>query len=110
MATVAPTAATWTWPPEVKTLADELRVTAYLQPVYEMTQEVYRKAPLTLQVDEDPEIPNDRRVLFEVDVTGHAGVDQGAATVDLGEDAREAACVDVAGGHDVVEAGQALGG
>jgi hypothetical protein len=70
MATVAPTAATWTWPPDVKTLADELGVTAYLQPVYEMTQEVYRKAPLTLQVDEDPEIPNDRRVLFEVDVTG----------------------------------------
>jgi hypothetical protein len=70
MATVVPTAAMWTWPPDVATLAAKLGVTEYLQPVYEMTQRVYGSVPLNPQVDEDPEIPDDRRILMEVDVTG----------------------------------------
>jgi hypothetical protein len=70
VATVAPTAVTWTWPKDVLALAAELGVSDYLQPVFEMTRHVYRSAPLTVQIDEDPEIPNDRRILLEVDVTG----------------------------------------
>jgi len=70
MATVAPIAATWTWPPDVATLAAKLGVTQYLQPVDEMTRRVYSGSPVTVRVDEDPEIPEDRHILFEADVTG----------------------------------------
>jgi hypothetical protein len=69
MATVAPTTATWTWPPDVKELAAEWGVTAYLEPVYEMTRRIYGNAPVTVLVDEDPEIANDRRILMEANVT-----------------------------------------
>ena len=70
MSIVAPTVATWTWPPDVKELAAELGVTAYLQPVYEMTRRVYAGSRIIVSIDVDPEVEGDRHILFEADVTG----------------------------------------
>ena len=57
---------------------------------------------------EDGVLPH-RLAALEVDVSGHAGMDQRAAAVDLGQDAGEAAGIDVTAGHDLVQAGEALG-
>src|SRR5438552_5512520 len=70
MATVAPTAATWTWPPEVLAYAEEQGVSTYLDPLLDATRRAFPQAPLQVYVEEDPEIAGERHIVFLVDVTG----------------------------------------
>lgn len=56
-------------PPEVLTFAAEQGVTDYLPAVLEMTRRIFPDVPLTVLVEDDPEIANDRHIVFEVDVT-----------------------------------------
>lgn len=57
-------------PPEVLCFAGEQGVTAYLQAVLDLTRAVFPERPVAMYVDEDPEIANDRHIVFDVDVTG----------------------------------------
>ena|SRR5262245_56983984 len=70
MATVAPTAATWTWPPDVLRFAAEQGVSAYLDPLLDATRRTFPGTPIETVIEDDPELPDDRRILFRVDVTG----------------------------------------
>src|SRR5437588_8263017 len=56
--------------PEVLALAAEQGVTAYLQPVLDLTHAVFPDRPVAVFVDEDLEIANDRHIILDVDVTG----------------------------------------
>ena len=56
-------------PPEVQTFAEEQGVTAYLPAVLEMTRRLFPQAPMTVLVEDDPEIANDRHIVLEVAVT-----------------------------------------
>ena len=64
-----------TVPPEVTAFAAEAGVTAYLPAVLAMTRRLFPAAPLTVQLDIDPEIPDDRHIIVLVDVSGMS-VDQ----------------------------------
>jgi hypothetical protein len=57
-------------PPEVSAFAAEAGVRDYLLPVVEMTRRLFPMAPLSVFVEVDPEIPNERYIVLEVDVTG----------------------------------------
>jgi hypothetical protein len=70
MATVAPTAATWTWPPDVLAFAAEQGVSAYLDPLLHAARRAFPGAALEIDVEDNPEVANDRRIVFRVDVTG----------------------------------------
>ena len=70
MATVAPTAATWTWPPDVLAFAAAQGVSAYLNPLLDATRRVFPGTSLETVVEDDPEVADDRRIVFRVDVTG----------------------------------------
>jgi DNA-binding transcriptional LysR family regulator len=70
MATVAQTAATWTWPPDLLAFAAEQGVSAYLDPLLDATRRAFPRAPLETVIEDDPEVPDDRRIVFRVDVTG----------------------------------------
>jgi hypothetical protein len=56
-------------PKEVSAFAAEAGVSPYLTPVLEMTRRLFPTAPLTVLIEEDPEIPNDRHIVLEVDVS-----------------------------------------
>ena len=56
--------------PEVAAFAAEAGVSEYLIPVVEMTRRRFPTAPLTVLVEDDPEIPNERYLVIEADVTG----------------------------------------
>jgi hypothetical protein len=56
--------------PDVVTFAAEQGVTAYLYPVLEMTGQIFQNCPMTVTVDEDPEIANDRHIVVDVGVYG----------------------------------------
>jgi hypothetical protein len=55
-----------TVPPEVTAFAAEAGVTAYLPAVLAMTRRLFHAAPMTVQLDIDPEEPEDRRILIGV--------------------------------------------
>jgi len=56
-------------PPEVTAFAVEHGVAAYLPTMLETTQRLFPNAHrLAVRVTEDPEIANDRHLVFEVDV------------------------------------------
>jgi hypothetical protein len=55
---------------EVLAFAAEQGVTAELAAVWEMTRRIFPNAPLTVLVEEDPEIANDCHIVFEVDAAG----------------------------------------
>jgi DNA-binding transcriptional LysR family regulator len=75
MSTAASTAATWTWPPEVLAFAAEQGVSAYLDPLLDATRRNFPGAALEVEVADDPEVANDRRIVFRVDVTGWSADD-----------------------------------
>jgi hypothetical protein len=50
--------------PEVHAFAAEQGVTPYLPGVVEMTQRVYPSAALSVVVEDDPEIANDRHIVI----------------------------------------------
>ncbi len=55
-------------PAEVSAFADEQGVAAYLPPALELTHRVFATARrLAVLVEDDPEIPDDRHMVFEVD-------------------------------------------
>jgi hypothetical protein len=56
-------------PPEVLAFAAEAGVTDYLPAVLEMTRRIFPDVPPTVLVEDDPEIANDRHIVFQVDVT-----------------------------------------
>jgi hypothetical protein len=53
-------------PPEVLTFAAEQGVAAYLPAVVQMTRQLFPHSPLTVQVEDDPEIANDRHIVLIV--------------------------------------------
>ncbi|MBI3465768.1 MAG: hypothetical protein HY000_22355 [Planctomycetes bacterium] len=58
-------------PPEVVAFAGAQGVSAFLPAILEMTQRKFPDAQrLAIQVEEDPEIPDDRHIVIEVDVAG----------------------------------------
>jgi hypothetical protein len=57
-------------PPEVAAFAAEQGVSAYLPAVLEMTRRIFPHNPITILLEDDPEIANDWHIVFEVDVTG----------------------------------------
>ena len=56
--------------PDVLAFASTQGVMKYLHPVLQMTDQVFRNRPITVSIDEDPEIVNDRHIIVDVDVTG----------------------------------------
>lgn len=64
------TATSWTWPAEVLAFAAEQGVTAYLEPVLEMTRRLFPDRPITAEVAADYEIPDERYITVWVEVTG----------------------------------------
>jgi hypothetical protein len=52
--------------PEVWAFAEEKGAAAYLPAVLEMTRRVFPTAPLKVFVEEDPEIADERSIVFEV--------------------------------------------
>jgi hypothetical protein len=60
-----------TFPADVTALAAESGVTDYLIPVYEMTRRVFPGASgITAVVDDDPELEDERRIVFNVEIGG----------------------------------------
>jgi hypothetical protein len=57
-------------PPEVWTFAAERGVSDYVYPLLEMTHRAFQGRPLTVLLEEDPEICDDRHIVIEADVTG----------------------------------------
>jgi hypothetical protein len=53
-------------PPEVAAFAGEQGVLSYLPAVMEMTQRIFPNSALKVQVEDDPEIANDRHLIIEV--------------------------------------------
>jgi hypothetical protein len=53
-------------PPEVLIFAAEQGVSDYLPAVVEMTRQLFPHCPLTVQVEDDPEIVNDRHIVLIV--------------------------------------------
>lgn len=62
-------------PAEVHELAASSGVTDYLAPILEMTRRLFPFAPICVLLDIDPEIPGDRCVRIEVDVSRNMDVD-----------------------------------
>jgi hypothetical protein len=56
--------------PDILAFAAEQEVMPYLQPLLEMTRQVFNGRPVSVSVDEDPEIANDRHIVIDVDVSG----------------------------------------
>jgi hypothetical protein len=67
MAAPTTAATAWEWPADVLAFAAERQVQSYLEPLLEVTRQVFPTAPsITIYVDEDPEILDDRHIVFEV--------------------------------------------
>jgi hypothetical protein len=57
-------------PPEVWTFAAEQGASDYVYPLIELMQRLFPGRPLTVLLEDDPEIVNDRHIVIEADVTG----------------------------------------
>jgi hypothetical protein len=57
-------------PPEVLAFAAEQRVSEYLPIVLALARRLFPREPMTVRVDDDPEIEDYRKIAIEVDVTG----------------------------------------
>jgi hypothetical protein len=57
-------------PVEVLALATEQGVSDYLMAILQMTRRTFPESPLTVSVDSDPEIANDRHILVGVNAHG----------------------------------------
>jgi hypothetical protein len=59
----------WTWPPEVLAFAKTAGVADYLDPLLQETRALFPTAPpRRVMVEDDPEIPNDRHIVWEIDI------------------------------------------
>jgi hypothetical protein len=57
-------------PVDVLDFAKEHNVVDHLQPLLSITRQVFPAAPISLRIDDDPEIADYRTIRYEVDVTG----------------------------------------
>jgi hypothetical protein len=57
-------------PADVAAFAAERGVADYLPAVQVMTERVFPNAPVTVRLEDDPEIVDERHIVFEVDVAG----------------------------------------
>ena len=64
--TPAPQAPSLDVPPEVHSFAEEQGVRGYLPAVLEMTRGLFPSVPIIVQVEDDPEIANDRHIVLVV--------------------------------------------
>lgn len=55
-------------PPDVLAFAARQAVSPFLPAVLELTNRVFPTAEPTVRLDDDPELPGDRHILFEVEV------------------------------------------
>jgi hypothetical protein len=61
-----PTTTPWTWSPEVLAFAKEQNVAQYLEPLLEVTRQLFPTTQsLKVYVDQDPEIRDLRSIVFE---------------------------------------------
>jgi hypothetical protein len=66
-AATVPTA--WQWPADVLAFADQQGIRAYVEPLWEATRQVFPTArELTVTVEDDPELRDDRYIVFDVRV------------------------------------------
>lgn len=56
-------------PSEVLAFAAEQGVSACLPAVLEITQRIFPDAHLSVRIEDDPEIPHDRHIVFDLDVS-----------------------------------------
>ena len=56
--------------PEVLSFAAEQQVLPFFEPVLGLTRRIFPARPITVGVEEDPEIANERHILIDVDATG----------------------------------------
>ena len=56
--------------PDVLAFAAEQGASPCLDRLLEMTSRVFQTNPITVTVEEDPEIANDRHIVMDVDVSG----------------------------------------
>src|SRR5881227_3777083 len=71
MAAPATTATEWQWPADVLALAAESKVQQYLDPLLEMTRQVFPTARwLKVYVAQDPELRDVQFIVFDVQVAG----------------------------------------
>jgi hypothetical protein len=62
-------AAAWQWPADVLEFAETSNVRQYLDPLLEVTRRVFPTARrIQVSVEDDPEIRDDRHVVFDVQV------------------------------------------
>ena len=71
---VATTAGLPSIPSDVLDLAARSELTARIEPILMMTQEVFRGCSMALRVEQDAEIESEQHIVIEVDVT-HWSVD-----------------------------------
>ena len=55
-------------PPDVMKFAVEQGVAAYLPPVLQMTEQIFPYVPLSVLLEDDPEIANDRHIVVALRV------------------------------------------
>jgi hypothetical protein len=69
MSTVTPAATAWQWPDDVVAFAARQQVQSYLDPLLEALRRLFPTAQsLHVQMTDDPEIRDDRHIVFEVRV------------------------------------------
>jgi hypothetical protein len=57
-------------PLDILDFAGEQDAVQNLRPVLTITRTAFPSAPIRLRLEDDPEVPDDRRIVVEVDVTG----------------------------------------
>jgi hypothetical protein len=79
MSAPIPTATAWQWPADVLEFATRENVRQYLDPLLEATRRVFPSARrIQVSLEADPEIRDDRHIVFDVQVPG-LGVAQARA-------------------------------
>jgi hypothetical protein len=81
MSTVTPAATGWHWPSDVVNFATQNQVQAHLDPLRDLLRRLFPTASsLCVFLEDDPEIPDDWHIVFEVRVSPADVVDYLAAT------------------------------
>jgi hypothetical protein len=57
-------------PDDVLEFARDQDITSGLHPLLAITRTVFPTAPIALRLEDDPEVPNDKHIVVEVDVSG----------------------------------------
>ncbi len=57
-------------PFDVLEFAGDRAISSCLRPLLAITRTVFPSAPIELRLEDDPEVPDDKHIVIEVDVTG----------------------------------------